>query len=393
MLLKIITHGNIIESWILFFKVIMLETYCTILHHFRNNELEKGKDLLSKALEGGSDDPFLAIKLTPPISLILPFLEDKGQLNEFLASIHLRMEELPSSLQSRAFLARALIGKATLEGAPPIDLLDFFHPQIGLELFPLVFLQQDRAYKENYYSCLKSLWSEKGFFIGPPLYSMHEGPLPKLNPADHWMRHLTGTPNMGDAPYYAALFPSAQLSEVNIEKDPRFTVFSQKGLSIAFFQNSSYRLEPYWRGFHLIRGLFEGGSFSVQGRLHASVTYQEGVFQVNFTYPASCKDRDPETLMGFYIDREEVDFLINGKKSLSFSLGDTISFFGHGLEVRVSFTVPKGNARVSGQVIPCARPAKEDDEGSDWAVFLRPVAIEEDTAFTMSIQVLHALDS
>lgn len=349
----------------------IVETYYTILDHFKMKRQELGIQLLSSVYQNEIEDPFLAIKLTPPLSQLLPLIEDKEPLIALLKRL---LEKLTHQIQVEQTASRSLLlrhhlacslAKEWVSGYdlttdPPIlEISDFFHPNTGPDLFPLVFFQKGDAYRDIREN-LEALWDGQcGFFKGQAFYSMHKGSFPIPASADTWMAKFCKN------------------------KEQTLTV-----PSVALFKDSRVRLESYWRGFHLVRVFLDGCSFSVQGRMHGNAHLKEEGIEVTFTYPALCDEQDVWALLGFYIDRS-TSFVVNGQRALSFSLGDIISFTLPYYEVLVQFEQIRGKARVKGQVMPYRRPAEENEAnaGLDWAVLLWPVAIEDDSLFRMSIRI------
>lgn len=396
--------------------------------------LKRDAALFENPSPSAGEDLFFPIRAIAPAAGLLAeeIVFQQKELREKLTAFIYRLKAIlcEKIASSRAPLSRQLKLRADLALSIPcrgmeqlsseegsnhfgVTIDDLFHPHLAPDLFPFLFMDSIRgkvSLSAETASALRSIWHGKeGFFSAPPLCSFHEGSLPVPTHSDFWMSCLSGILPQRltwvSLPLQCALLPR----ENPIFTDPgpapqKFPSIAEgiirKNFSLFAFPDSSARLEPYWRGFHLVRGFFlneeEVVSFSLQGRLAASshIRKETSSIEVYFTYSEEVQgETDPAALIGFYIARGTgVECSVGGRRSTAFQLGEQVVFRGFFGEVHVVFEQKEGEASVFGQLTAAARPASEERAaGSDWAAFLRPVKVAGNSSFLMRISLYPGL--
>lgn len=166
-------------------------------------------------------------------------------------------------------------------------------------------------------------------------------------------------------------------------------VYRTQRMGYALFENNSLSLNPIWeKGFHPFKIIWGSPE-----RIHSFVC-QKGsctptiqirdpfnidfIFELNLPEASDEKEKNREII--FFLDAgEEQEFLVAGKRSSTFHIGETVSLSSAQMRLTLDFFLEEGEGKFLGHRMLGNRPSQLEAKGArrfhayDWMIFLRTV--------------------
>lgn len=154
----------------------------------------------------------------------------------------------------------------------------------------------------------------------------------------------------------------------------------------------------YVKGVHLFRLLWGNRhrvhTFVCQGGNTNAMEYSFPTMTFKLASRIDVEDREKNRELMFFFDAQEgLEFLVAGKKSSTFLLGDEITIKDNKIEIKLNFSLEEGEGRFLGHRMLGNRPAQLETKGEnrfhafDWQLFLRTISRSERCRVKMQIGI------
>lgn len=287
-----------------------------------------------------------------------------------------------------------------------------------LSALGLLYVRLSDSPWRSFWQHLGDTWHRRTMtYIGPAVKEWQQGYEPQVTLYDMFMGYLSGgfpdrvlkaNPTHLEAmlvPVCDDILPEPVYPMVleGVCDGMNWQLHHAEGMAYTIIESNTLEINPaVEKSFHPFRLVWGGRqrvhTFVCQGGNSKIIGCRAGQHELCLSFAlgdtVEVEEREKSRDVIFFMDtQEDVEFLVNGHKSSTFRLGDSLSICDAACHLGLTFTLEAGEGRFFGHRMLGNRPAQLDTKGSrryqvyDWQVFVRTLGRSPNCRLNVLLQM------